>query len=424
MKKELYIVDGIRTPFCKMGTSLAEMTAVDLGVASVKDLLARVGIEGDIIDEVIFGCVSQPADAANIARVIAVRAGLPTEIPAVTVHRNCASGIEAITQAYEKMSAGQGEVFLVGGSESMSRIPFLYKNKTVGKFAKVFRSRSLGQRISSMLNFRPADFAPRIGLKLGLSDPLCGLNMGQTAELVARDFDISRDEQDEYSMYSHLKAVDAKERLAEEILPVYPGKGYVDCDNGPREGQSMKALGKLKTVFQRRDGTVTAGNASQVTDGSVAMLLASGEACEKYGLNPIGKVLCYGYAGCDPSRMGLGPVFAINKTIQKFGMKLKSASVVELNEAFAAQVMAVRRALMSKSFCRKFLNKNEALGEIEAERINVNGGAIALGHPVGASGARLVLTALKELKRRKEKIGLASLCVGGGQGAAIWLEAV
>jgi len=425
MKTErLAIVDGVRTPFCKIGTDLARSSADELGRIAVNALLARTGIDPGRIDEVIFGCVGQPADAANVARVISLRAGIPEHVPAITVHRNCASGCEAITQAYEKMAVGHGSVFVVGGAESMSQMPMLFKQKTAAKFARLSKARSLGQKLRAIAAFRPSDFQPRIGLQLGLTDPVCGLNMGETAEVLAREFGITRDEQDAFALESHRRAVAARDRLSEEICPAYMNSGALNHDNGPRENQTLDALGRLKPVFDRKTGTVTAGNASQITDGAVALLVMSESKANELGFQPLGFLAGYSHAGCDPARMGLGPVFAIAKAEQQTGWALANADLLEINEAFAAQVLAVLKAVESVKFARKVLHRETPLGSVPREKLNVNGGAIALGHPVGATGARLVLTSLKELRRRKAKRALVSLCVGGGQGAALWLEAL
>jgi acetyl-CoA acetyltransferase family protein len=427
MTSPLYIVDGVRTPFCKMGTALAGTDAIELGRTVSAAVLARTGLDPALIDEVIFGCVGQPADAANASRVIALRAGVPETVPAITVHRNCASGFEALTQAAEKIAAGRGDIFLVGGTESMTRYPLLYNERATRKYGDLAKAKSPLQKIAGLLRFRPSDFAPRVTLQLGLTDPVCGCNMGQTAETLARDWRISRDTQDEFALRSHQRAVAAREKLAEEMWPVYPRSGTkaaaVTTDNGVRENQTMDALAKLRPVFEKRGGTVTAGNASQITDGAVALLVMSEAGLRRTGLSPIGRLVDYAYAGCEPQRMGLGPVYAIARAEQRSGLKLKDAEIVEINEAFAAQVLACRAAAASAEFGRKHLNRDTALGEIPAEKLNVNGGGIALGHPVGASGARLVLTALKELRRRGGRRALVSLCVGGGQGGALWLEA-
>ena len=428
-QEPIYIVDGIRTPFAKMGTAFAETDAVELGRAAVAELLARTGMDPASIEEVIFGCVAQPADAANIARVIALRAGVPDTVSAVTVHRNCASGFEAVTQAAEKMMIGRGDTFLVGGTENMTQVPLLYSHAAARKFMALARAKSLKEKIAVATSFRPEDFKPRVGLQLGLSDPVSGLNMGQTAENVSRDFGVTREDQDRFALGSHLKAAAAKDKLREEITPVYlpkvrNGQAYLDEDNGPRKGQTLEALAKLKPVFEKVSGTVTAGNSSQITDGAVALLMMTEKALQASGLTPLGRLVAFEYAGCDPTRMGLGPVYAIHKAERRHGLGLKDADLIEINEAFAAQVVGCQRAARDAKYCQEKLGRDGALGEIPDEILNVNGGGIALGHPVGVTGARLVLTALKELHRRQAKRALLSLCVGGGQGGALWVETV
>ncbi|MEQ1860794.1 MAG: thiolase family protein [Chthoniobacteraceae bacterium] len=398
----LVIIDGVRTPFSRMGTDLASLAADELGRVAVNALLTRTGIDPAIVDEVIFGCVGQPADSMNIARVIALRAGVPVHVPAMTVHRNCASGFEAITTAAERLAAGRGSVFIVGGAESMSQMPLLYPQATARKFATVARAKTFGAKLAAFAAFRPADFQPRIGLKLGLTDPVAGMNMGDTAELLAREHALTRERQDEFALLSHTRAIAARERLAEEISPVFVNGKAITQDNGPRDGQTLAQLAKLAPVFDRKFGTVTAGNSSQITDGAVALLVMSARRASELGLTPLGRLVDYAYTGCDPARMGIGPVSAI----RKIGRPLEDADIIEINEAFAAQTLSVI----------------DDLGGVPEEKLNVNGGAIALGHPVGATGARLVLTALRELKRRNARRALVSLCVGGGQGGAIWLE--
>jgi acetyl-CoA acetyltransferase family protein len=430
----LVIVDGVRTPFSRAGTELASLAADELGRVAVNALLTRTGLDPALVDEVIFGCVAQPAEAVNIARVIALRAGIPQAVPAVTVSRNCASGCEALTQAQERIEAGRGSIFIVGGVESMSNIPLYFKRAAAEKFARVARARSFRQKVRALAAFRRGDFQPRIGLLLGLTDPVCGLNMGETAELLARESDIPRDEQDEFALRSHQRAVAARDKLAEEICPVFPRfdlqpvnghpRSAVVQDNGPREQQSLKALTRLKPVFDGKTGDVTAGNSSQVTDGAVALLVMTEERAAGLNFKPLGVLAGYAYAGCDPARMGLGPLFAIAQAEAKTGLTVADADLIELNEAFAAQSLAVLKCAASEPFARDVLRRDRPLGEFPADRLNVNGGAIALGHPVGATGARLVLTALKELQRRQAKRALITLCVGGGQGAALWLERI
>jgi acetyl-CoA C-acetyltransferase/acetyl-CoA acyltransferase len=423
-KARLVIVEGVRTPFCKAGTELVSLGADELGRVAVNALLTRTGLDPALVDEVIFGCVAQPMDAANVARVIALRAGIPESVPASTVQRNCASGCEALTLAQEKLCAGQGSIFIVGGVESMSNIPLVFKQTTAAKLTKLSRAKNLGQRLQSLAGLRPSDFQPRVGLLLGLTDPVCGLNMGQTAELLAREFRLTREEQDAFALQSNQRALAARDKLKNEMCPVFlPSKeAVVTQDNGPRDNQSLEALAKLKPVFERRTGTVTAGNASQVTDGAVALLVMSEQRAAQLGFSPLGVLAGYAYAGCDPSRMGLGPAFAIARAEAQTGLTLADADLIELNEAFAAQTLAVLKCAQSRQFSRNSLGREHPLGEIPFEKLNVNGGAIALGHPVGATGARIILTSLKELQRRKARRALLSLCVGGGQGAALWLE--
>jgi len=423
----LVIVDGVRTPFCKAGTELAPLGADELGRIAVSSLLARTGLDPALVDQVVFGCVAQPADAANVARVIALRAGIPESVPAMTVHRNCASGCEALTQAYEQMCARRGQIFIVGGTESMSNIPLLFRRKAAETFVRLNRAKTFGQRLGAIASFRPSDFSPRVGLLLGLTDPVCGMNMGETAEILAREFNISRDEQDAFALRSHQRALATRDCLAGEIAPLFltsNGASAVTRDNGPRDNQTIAALAKLKPFFDRRHGTVTAGNASQITDGAVALLVMTESRANELGFKPLGALVGYAYAGCDPKRMGLGPVFAIARAETQCGLKLDDADLVEINEAFAAQTLAVIKAAQSEEFARKALGRDQPLGDISPDKLNVNGGAIALGHPVGATGARLVLTVLKELHRRNKKRALVSVCVGGGQGAALWLERI
>jgi acetyl-CoA C-acetyltransferase/acetyl-CoA acyltransferase len=398
----------------------------------VNALLTRTGLDPALVDEVIFGCVAQPADATNIARVIALRAGIPQSVPAVTVSRNCASGCEALTHAQEKMRAGLGSIFVVGGVESMSNIPLLFKRTAAEKFQHVARAKSFGQKTKAFTAFRAGDFQPRVGLLLGLTDPVCGLNMGETAEVLARENEISRAEQDAFALRSHQRAIAARGKLNEEICPVFPvfnsrpvnghKSATVLQDNGPREKQTTEALAKLRPVFDGKTGDVTAGNSSQVTDGAVALLVMTEERANELGFEPLGVLTGYAYAGCDPARMGLGPVFAMAQAEAQTGLNVADADIIELNEAFAAQSIAVMKCAASEQFARDFLHRDRPLGEIPMEKLNVNGGAIALGHPVGATGARLVLTSLKELARRHAKRALVTLCIGGGQGAALWLE--
>ena len=417
----MVIIDAIRTPFARLGTTLAPLTAADLGRHVTTALLARTGIDPADLSEVIFGCVGQPADSANLARIIALRSGIPNSVPAATVQRNCASGMEAITSAAERIAAGHGDLFVVGGVESMSQYPLLFRQRAARKLSRLARARTWQEKLAASTRLRPADFSPVVGLRLGLTDPYAVLNMGETAEILAREYSISRDEQDEFASASHQRALRNRDYLTEEIAPVYLKGAAITTDNGMREDSCPEKLGRLRPAFDRRYGTVTAGNSSQITDGAVALLVASESRAEQLNLPVLGHLKAWAYTGCDPMRMGLGPVKAIAALLMQSGYHLSDADVVEINEAFAAQVLAVKKALSSRKSSRR-AGLEAPLGDIPDERLNPSGGAIALGHPVGATGARLVQTALHQLQRTGGNHALVALCVGGGQGAALWLE--
>ncbi len=422
--ERIAIVNGVRTPFCRMGTAFNDLSAQELARIACRELIDRLALDVKVIDEVIFGCVAQPPDAANLARVIALLAGVPVTTPAYTVHRNCASGIEAAVSAALKIKAGEARCILAGGTESMSNIPFYFRKDTQEIFGALQRAKTPLARMAAMLKFRPHHFAPRIGLMMGLTDPACGLGMGQTAEVLAKEFGITRREQDEFSLLSHQKAIAARHVLRQEIVPVVPGPKFREVvmdDNGPREGQTMEALGKLKAVFDRVGGTVTAGNASQITDGAAALLVASESRAKELGLEPLGFIRSFAFAGVEPRRMGIGPAHAIPMALRKAGLKMSDMQAIEINEAFAVQVIACMRALASPQFAKQYGFEGYT-GVIDPAILNVNGGAVALGHPVGSTGARLILTMLKHLKRNNLNTGLVSLCIGGGQGAAVILE--
>ncbi len=428
MSPRIAILDGVRTPFTKSGGVLKDVGADDLGTTVVREVIARTGINPDQFDEVVIGNVAQPVHAANVARVIAQKAGLPDHVVAHTVHRNCASGMQALTAAAMQIHAGQAQLIIAGGTESMSQIPLLFGAKMTALFVRLMRARTLGQRLKVLAGFRPSYLKPVIAIQLGLTDPVCGLNMGDTAEVLAREFGITRDEQDAFALRSHQRAARAMKdgRMSAEMtpVPVMPNYDRLQTqDDCPRPDQSIEALKKLRPFFDRNAGTVTAGNACPITDGAVALVLASEKKAKELGVEPIGWMTGFSYAGLEGRRMGLGPAHATSKLLDQTGMKLSDFDLVELNEAFAAQVIANQRAFDSDSFAREELGRTSALGTLEDDKLNVNGGAIAYGHPVGATGSRLVLTLLHELKRRDKQHGLATLCISGGQGAAIALEA-
>jgi acetyl-CoA acyltransferase len=424
MKDRVAIVSGVRSPFCKAGGVFKDTSVEDLGAAVVSELIARAPFDADQIDEVIIGNVIQPPTSTNIARVIAGKAGLPEKIPAYTVGRNCASGMEAVASAANKILLGQDDIILAGGVESMSNFPILYPAQMRDFLMKMNRSKTLWDKIRNLFYFRPSMLVPQVP---GLDDPLCGLSMGQTAEKIIREFKVSRLEQDQFALESQSRAARATKsgRFQEEIVPVplLPDfKTFQSVDDGIRYDQTIEALQKLKPVFDSYNGSVTAGNSSQLTDGAAMLFVMSERKAKELGLKPLGYLLDHAEVGLDPSKMGLGPVYATAKLLKRTGMTLDQIDLIEINEAFAGQVLAVMKAFASDDFAKKHLGRDKAIGTIDHKKLNVNGGAVALGHPLGASGARLILTLLLELKKQGKRFGLATLCVGGGQGQACLLE--
>ena len=421
----LAVIAGKRTPFAKAFGPLIKVPADELGRIAVEGVLADAGLKPEGVGEVIFGNVASPADASNVARVIALRAGVPNERVAHTVNRNCASGMESVFEAWHVLSEGRTDLIVAGGTESMSNVPLLWDPRVMELMLR-WRKASAVEKLKILGQIRPSLFKPVAGLELGLTDPVCGLNMGQTGEVLAKEFGITREEQDRFALASHQRAAAAWERcfLKGEVVPVTAeqarGKA-VEKDSGPRANQTMEALQKLRPIFDK-NGTITAGNSCPITDGAAAVVLTRAELARDIDHEPLGYIRGYALAGCDPRRMGLGPVFAISKLLDKSGLKLSDFELFEINEAFAAQVLSCLKAMSSDKFAKDELGRERAIGEIDPERLNINGGAIALGHPVGTSGTRLIITLLRALRDRGLKRGLASLCVGGGQGAAVWLE--
>lgn len=423
MQREIVVVAGWRSPLGKAGGALAGMTAVDLGTVVVREVLARSPVSAEMLDTVIIGNVIQPAEAANIARVIALEAGIPRSVPAHTVHRNCASGMQAVTDAAEKILAGRSEVVLAGGVESMTHAPLLFHDQFRVAMSRFRKARNASARIRAVPGLVRAPWRPRISLLEGLTDPTVHLNMGQTAEVLAREFGLTREAQDEFSVMSHKRADEAWESgwYDEEVIHLFPPPSYraVHKDEGIRPGQSMAALAKLKPVFERPLGTVTAGNSSQITDGAAMLILTHREKARAEGWPVLGFLHDWAYSGCDPARMGLGPVFCSQKLLSARGLAMPDIARVEINEAFASQTLACLKAMDSKQFYKNHFDGKPPVGAPDMDRLNVNGGAIAIGHPVGMSGARLILTLLRQLRHDTGGgLGLATLCVGGGQGGA------
>ncbi len=427
-QKPIAVLAGSRTPFCKAFTDLRDVSAVELGRLALIAALKRGGLSADDVDEVVVGNVSGPPDAANIARVIAMKADVPMDRIAHTVNRNCASGMESILGGWQAITNGRAKIVVAGGTESMSNIPLLYSRSASRIWMRLARARTMTQRLRTLASFRPRHFKPIFGVQIGLTDPVSGLNMGETAEVLAAEFSLSREQQDAFALESHKKAEAAQVKcfLSGELIPVpldgpQGSGGTVDKDNGPRHGQSMQQLARLRPLFDAK-GTVTAGNSCPLTDGAAALLLAADDTCSRFSSPPLGYVTAYAIAGCDPRRMGLGPVHATAKLLKQTGLSIKDFDLIEINEAFAAQVLACQAAFASKAFAQKELGMTSAVGEIPDERLNIHGGAIALGHPVGTTGTRLILTLLRALRASGKHRGLATLCVGGGQGVAMIVE--
>ena len=395
--KDVVIVGGVRTPIGSHGGAFRTITAQELAKIVMQEVLRQTGVDPATIDDVIFGCIGQGSDAPNIARVAALMAGVPVEVPGFTVQRNCASGLQSITSAYQAIQAGDGQVFLVGGTESMSTAPYIVRGARWG------------------LKLRHAQFTD--SLWEGLTDPICNQIMGRTAENVAEMYHITREEQDAYAVNSHKKAFMATRmgKFREEIVPVpvvkkaagqEVAREEITQDECINPGLTVQKAALYPTVF-KENGTVTPANACPISDGAAALVVMTAERAQALGLKPWARIVSYAYAGVPPEIMGIGPAKAAPKALARAGLKIEDMDLIEINEAFAAQTLAVGKEL-----------------GWDWAKVNVNGGAIALGHPVGCSGARIVVTLLKEMARRNARYGLATMCVGGGQGGAMVVERV
>jgi len=427
MTTPVYVVDGARTPFLKARNRPGPFSASDLAVAAGRGLLLRQRFAPTELDEVILGCASPSPDEVNIGRVVALRLGCGEKVPAWTVMRNCASGMQAIDSALINIRSGRSSLVLAGGVDALSRAPLLFSDAMVLWLSNWYAAKSSGQKLAALASFRLRNLAPVIALMKGLTDPNVGLMMGQTAENLAYRFGITRGEMDDYAAQSHrcVLAAQASGHFAHEIIPLYDRSGNVySADDGVREDSTPEKLGRLKPYFDRKFGNVTAGNSSQVTDGAAWLVLASEDAVREHGLPVLGRIVDTQWAGLDPAQMGLGPVHAATPILQRHRLGLNDIDAWEMNEAFAAQVLACLRAWASDDYCREQLGAEGALGVLDQARLNVDGGAIALGHPVGASGARVVLHVLNVLQRTGGSRGMASICIGGGQGGAMLVERV
>jgi acetyl-CoA C-acetyltransferase len=430
-QQPIYIVDGARSPFLKSKNRPGPFAASDLATQAGRALLARQPFAPTQLDEVILGCAAPSVDEVNIGRVAALRMGCGQKVPGWTVMRNCASGMQAVDSGISNILAGKSNLVLAGGVDALSRAPLLYNDKMVLWFSNLAATRTTSQRLAAFgkLPVR-ALLDPIIGIMKGLTDPMVGLLMGQTAENLAQRFGITREQQDAFSVRSHQRVI-----AAQKYGYLAPGGGEVEAlfdakgnpyllDDGVRADASVANLAKLKPFFDRKFGSVTPGNSSQITDGAAWMVLASESAVKNFNLKPLGRIVDSEWAGLDPAQMGLGPVHAATPILKRHGLGLDDLDYWEINEAFAAQVLGCLAAWKDEKYCREELGLDRALGALNEDKLNVDGGAIALGHPVGASGTRIVLHLLKVLKRNNKKRGIACICIGGGLGGAMLVEAL
>ena len=425
--RNVYIVDGTRSPFLKAKNKAGPFSASDLAVNAGRELLEKYTFSPKELNEVVIGCMMPSPDEANIARLIALRLGCGKTIPAWTVQRNCASGMQALDSAAKDIATGRHDLVLAGGTEAMSRAPLLYNQAMTNWFAGIASAKGWKAKATGYAQFPFSySFKPIIALLRGLTDPMVNLSMGQTAENLAYRFNITREQMDQFALESHQRvAAGVHENHFRELTSLYDNAGnFYMTDDGVRPDSSMEKLATLKPFFDKKFGSVTPGNSSQVSDGAALLLLASQEAVQKYHLPVLAKITATEWAGVDPAEMGLGPVHATYQLLRNQQLTMDEIDYWEINEAFAAQVLACLAAWESDEYCQKNLGLDHALGTIDRSRLNIDGGAVALGHPVGASGARIVLHLVEVLKRQNAKKGIATICIGGGQGGAMLIENV
>ncbi|MET0395831.1 MAG: acetyl-CoA C-acyltransferase FadI [Longimicrobiaceae bacterium] len=423
--RRVAIVQGCRTPFAKSGTAFRDLSAVELGKVAVRELIARADLDPAEIDHVIYGTVVQSVQEPNIAREVTLGSGIPASVPSFTVGRACASSNQAITSGAEQILAGQADVVVAGGAESLTDVPILFSPEMRNALVRASKARSLPERIQAFRAIRPKHLAP---ITPAIAEPTTGLTMGESAEKMAQENGISRETQDRWALRSHqlAAAATADGRLTAEIAPVYVPPRFdevVTADNGIRADTSLEKLSTLKPVFDRRYGTVTAGNASPLTDGASAVLLMSEERAKALGYEPLGYIRSYAYASLDPGDQLLqGPVYAAPVALDRAGISMKDIDLLEIHEAFAAQVLSNMQWWDSDEIARKRLGRDKAIGVPPEDRINVMGGSIAIGHPFGATGGRVTVTLLNELKRRGGQFGMISVCAAGAMGFVMIVE--
>ena len=422
--RRVAVVGGCRTPFAKAGTLFRDVGAADLARVAVRELLCRTEVDPASVEQVVFGQVIPSVLAPNVAREVSLLPQFPRTVPAHTVNRACASSSQAIAEAHDQIALGQADVVIAGGTESLSNVPVLHSRRFSGLLVEAAKARGLGARLRVLARVRPRDLVP---VTPAIAEPSTGLTMGQSAEKMARENGISREAQDRYALRSHRLAAQgtADGRLTAEIVPVFVAPGYdaVVSDNGIRGDSDMGQLAKLRPAFDRRYGSVTAGNSSPLTDGAAAVLLTSERAARAQGCAPLAYIRSYAVAAVDPAgQLLMGPAYAIPRALDRAGIEWKDLGVVEMHEAFAAQMLSNVQALESREWATERLGRSGPVGDVNWDIVNVMGGSIAIGHPFGATGARITTTLANEMRRRRAEFGLLSLCAQGGMGFAMVLE--
>jgi acetyl-CoA acyltransferase len=422
MGRRVAVVEGCRTPFAKSNTVFRDLSAIELGKVAVRELINRANLEVDEIDQFVYGTVVQSVQEPNIAREVLLGSGIPPRVPAFTVGRACASSNQAITSAADHIALGMSDVAIAGGAESLTDIPILFSDQMRDALVSASKAKSLGARLGAFGRIRPRDLTP---VTPAIAEPTTGLTMGESAERMAQENGISREAQDRWALRSHQLAWQATEdgRLTREIAPVYQNGEAVTRDNGIRGDTSLEKLAQLRPAFDRKYGTVTAGNASPLTDGASAVLLMSEEKARALGYEPLGYIRSYAYAALDPGDQLLqGPVLATPVALERAGLSMRDIDLLDMHEAFAAQVLSNLQWFHSGRIAQERLGLDEAIGTPDEERINVMGGSIAIGHPFGATGGRITVTLLNELRRRGEQFGLITVCAAGAMGFAMVVE--
>jgi acetyl-CoA acyltransferase len=419
------VVRGLRTPFAKSGTHYAHLSALDLGKMVVSELVQRSGVDPATVQELIYGNVIPSVKAPNIAREIVLGTGLPRKIPDYTVSKACASANQAITSAADLIFRGYADTVIAGGAESLSDVPILFSRNFADALVGASKGKNVGQKLGAFSKVRPKDLAPETP---AIAESTTGLSMGESAEKMAKENGITREAQDRFALQSHHRAAEATAsgRFKEEVMTVIvPPKfeNIVETDNLIRGDSTLEAMAKLRPVFDRKYGTITAANSSPLTDGASAVLLMSEERVKALGIKPLGFIKSYAFAATDPfDQLLQGPVFALPVALERAKLELKDIGVIEMHEAFAAQVLSNIQWIGSKKIAQEKLGRSEPVGDVDPEKINRTGGSIALGHPFGATGARIVTTVCNELQRTGEQYGLVTVCAAGGIGVAMILE--